>query len=465
MEYLNVLFLLLSLNPVQDPPSKMGCTSSKQALRDKLLDDSQPLPLSRRETLPHPFTHKINESYHSITVTSTTIGSLKLDRHHLEIEHTANKAADDKEKLGGLGGSENEQQDFAVKVYRAKAWSTTTEKTNFPTTPTLTPSHEPEIINAWELMEGLEDSSSFCISTALGIDRSFSFHAYSVDLPDMAVVASQPTKTPPNSLPDSGAASPSRVGWLQMSPVGSVFSEFDPEIIAGFRKALSEVSSASDALSLWPSKPPKAPPQPSKPNPKKAPSLQQDIITGMVKATVSQFQDKIDRKRPTENFSIIKVPPGGEEKVVLYLTSLRGVRKTYEDCCGVRMVLMGYGIWVDERDVSMHQVFKEELKELVGGVTLPRVFVKGMDVGGADEVKQLHEAGQMEQLLYGCNKVHADQYGTACDACGGVRFVSCHTCYGSCKVYLEDKGLDGGVFQRCSHCNENGIIRCPLCCA
>lgn len=440
----------------------MGCTSSKQALRDKLLDGSQPLPLSRSE-FPHPSTPKINEFYHSVTVTSTTIGSLKLDHHHLEIEHTANNASDDKEKLGGRVGSENEQQDFAVKLYRAKAWSTTIEKRipqMIPTTPTLTPSHEPEIINAWELMEGLEDSSPFCIPTALGVDRSFSFHAFSDDLPDMAVVASRPTTTVPNSLPDSGAASPSRVGWLQMSPDGSVFSDFDPDIIASFHKALSELSSTCGTLSLW-----TAPPPPGKPNPNKAPPLQQDIITGMVKARVSEFQEKIDRKRSTENCSIMKVPPGGQEKVVLYLTSLRGVRKTYEDCCGVRKVLMGYGIWVDERDVSMHQVFKEELKELVGGVTLPRVFVKGRDVGGVDEVKQLHEAGQMEQLFYGCDKVDTDQYGTACDACGGVRFVSCHTCHGSCKVYLEEEGLDGGVFHRCSHCNENGIIRCPLCCA
>jgi Glutaredoxin len=53
-------------------------------------------------------------------------------------------------------------------------------------------------------------------------------------------------------------------------------------------------------------------------------------------------------------------------KVVLYFTSLRGVRKTFEDCCLVRLILKGYGIQIDERDLSMHRGFLEELQKILG---------------------------------------------------------------------------------------------------
>ena len=35
----------------------------------------------------------------------------------------------------------------------------------------------------------------------------------------------------------------------------------------------------------------------------------------------------------------IRCPPGGEEKIVLYVTSLQGIRKTYSDCAIIRGVL------------------------------------------------------------------------------------------------------------------------------
>ena len=68
-------------------------------------------------------------------------------------------------------------------------------------------------------------------------------------------------------------------------------------------------------------------------------------------------------------------------------------------------------------------------------------------------------------------RVH-DEHGSInsdiCEACGDIRFVPCGTCSGSCKIYLEaDDGEVGGQlgFQRCLDCNENGLIRCPLCCS
>ncbi|GJN10242.1 hypothetical protein PR202_ga28320 [Eleusine coracana subsp. coracana] len=48
-----------------------------------------------------------------------------------------------------------------------------------------------------------------------------------------------------------------------------------------------------------------------------------------------------------------RCPPGGERGAVLYTTTLRGVRRTFEDCNGVRALLECLGVAFQERDVSM----------------------------------------------------------------------------------------------------------------
>lgn len=117
-------------------------------------------------------------------------------------------------------------------------------------------------------------------------------------------------------------------------------------------------------------------------------------------------------------------------KVILYFTSLRGVRKMYEDCCHVRMILKGLGVKIDERDVSMHAWFKEELKlgeEYSGGVLLPRVFLGRKYIAGADEICRMHDNGQLEKVVESYERV---EHGV-CEGCGDGRFVPCETCYGS----------------------------------
>lgn len=160
------------------------------------------------------------------------------------------------------------------------------------------------------------------------------------------------------------------------------------------------------------------------------------------------------RKNQLENFEC-KFPPGSEDKIVLYFTSLRGIRKTYENCCLVRLILKGFGVHVDERDIWMHSKFKEELTNLMEGeaVSVPKLFIKGRYIGGAEDVKRLHEEGVLQTLLEGLPA----EGNSMCDVCGGVRFVPCTTCSGSCKTILIHEVL------RCPDCNENGLILCPSC--
>ncbi|KAI3804504.1 hypothetical protein L1987_26098 [Smallanthus sonchifolius] len=164
-------------------------------------------------------------------------------------------------------------------------------------------------------------------------------------------------------------------------------------------------------------------------------------------------------------------PPEGENKVVIYTTTLRGVRKTFEACNAVRVVLEGSGVFFCERDISMDRGFREELWELMKGkekhdLVPPRVFVKGRYVGGCDEVLKIVEEGCLGQLLEGLPKLKP---GYVCETCGGARFLPCVGCNGSCKmVVVLKKDVDGNqlgrtVTVKCRDCNENGLVRCPVC--
>ncbi|OIW01836.1 hypothetical protein TanjilG_15700 [Lupinus angustifolius] len=350
--------------------------------------------------------HAPPQTEHVVALTSTTLGTLKLNFpcHH-DHDDDGDDSGDDltftndnffryKEDKKKKKKSEKKEE-FSMGLIEAKTWSNMIEqkitKVVTPMTPTKTPPGEPQtIINTWELMEGLEDTSPFRF-------RSISFDS--------------------NAVVDS----PKPVMFVQItqedeSKINPAISEFEPEVLSSFCQPFV-------------------------------------------------FNPAADNKF-------------GKDKVVLYFTSLRGVRKTYEDCCKVMSILRGLGVRVDERDVSMHSEFKEELKELLGdgygvGGGLPRVFVGRGYIGGAEEIQKLHESGKLEKLFVSCDKIEDNGSGL-CEACGDIRFVACENCYGSCKIYRgsdddDDDDQDDGAtdrygFQCCPDCNENGLIRCPVCC-
>ncbi|KAE9451862.1 hypothetical protein C3L33_16233, partial [Rhododendron williamsianum] len=123
----------------------------------------------------------------------------------------------------------------------------------------------------------------------------------------------------------------------------------------------------------------------------------------------------------------------------------------------VRAILETHQVMFDERDVALHGGFLAELRELLAGeekVGVPRLFVKGRYVGGADEVVGLNERGRLGRLM---SWARVERGVVGCGGCGGARFVPCLECGGSCKVVV------GGERERCSECNENGLMLCPAC--
>ncbi|KAL0554954.1 hypothetical protein IC582_008885 [Cucumis melo] len=430
----------------------MGCVSSKPNRCRHCRRPYSPISRSYSMQVHHPPQAK-GDSYHVVALTSSTLGSLELGING----HGGGRGGGG----GGDGGGCHRRQsqrsnsyktieDFKTGLAEAKTWSNViTEKIpkTASRTPNRTPPGEPETINAWELMEGLEDVSPL---------RSPSgFRSLSFDFGNRTVVDPFQNRSPESISKANGNNSSQKPLWLQLKEEEedaeiedeNPNSDFDPEVISSFRKSLQQLS-PDHPFHLRPVENPKHQQPPS--------------------ATVD----------PKKFYSW----PGEKkrDKVILYFTSLRGIRKTYEDCCHVRAILRAIRVRVDERDVSMHSGFKEELKQLLmedqnknSGGNLPRVFIGRKQIGDAEEIRRLHEDGQLEKLLECCEKIENGD-GGVCEACGDIRFVPCETCCGSCKVFYEEEDYeeeleeeeeeDGYGFQRCVDCNENGLVRCPICC-
>ncbi|XP_027359465.1 uncharacterized protein At5g39865-like [Abrus precatorius] len=400
----------------------MGCANSKQKGCEHCHCNNpySSVPRSYSVHVHHPPQSK-GDSYHVVALTSTTLGSLDQvsDNNHGNGLRFSNGKVIDSDNFR----TQNKEDE----VNEGKTWSHMIDQMlpkAISKTPIITPPCEPETINTWELMEGLEDTSPFRSPKHF---KSFSF--------DVSVNG-HVDQTKPRFMENHTDSS--KPMWPKMTEEGS--RDDHQVFVSSFQRSLQE-KQKSMAIKRF--------------------SFDEQKISGDV---------VVD----------LKPDPCVKDKVVLYFTSLRGVRKTYEDCCHVRLILKGLGVRVDERDVSMHSGFKEELKELLGhgygNGALPRVFLGRTYIGGAEDIQQLHEEGKLEKLLDCCEKINNNDGvdGRVCEACGDVRFVPCETCYGSCKIYyegdeeqedVEEYGEVGECgFQRCPDCNENGLIRCPLCC-
>ncbi|VVB12849.1 unnamed protein product [Arabis nemorensis] len=153
-----------------------------------------------------------------------------------------------------------------------------------------------------------------------------------------------------------------------------------------------------------------------------------------------------------------RCPPGGEESVVFYTTTLRGIRKTFDDCNMIRFLLDSFKVKYYERDVSMHREYREELRRVSAAeereVLPPVLFVKGRCIGGAQRVLGLHEQGKFRVLFDGVPLAGEER----CRRCDGCRFLMCEGCSGSRRIIAGD-----GTRIQCLLCNENGLIVCVNC--
>lgn len=90
------------------------------------------------------------------------------------------------------------------------------------------------------------------------------------------------------------------------------------------------------------------------------------------------------RKRVGLNLHAVLLQVNTERgKVVVYVTSFRGVRATFEECRYVLDLFHNLRIRVVTKDIYMYQFYHRELEErLLGGQSsVPQVFIGGQHIG------------------------------------------------------------------------------------
>ncbi|CAN6904890.1 unnamed protein product [Brassica oleracea] len=390
--------------------SSASSTSVSSSPATKLASDSPSPAIHKAFSFPTPLVHhppaRKGDTHHLVSLTSTSYGSLLL------------KSSSDQETPPRISISDKNTTD-----------------------PVSRDSFSPDsVINTWELMDGLDDEFEFEIpkadklssgqdsdvcpkpdpnrnGSALRLDESYEFVKTGQDEEDWVPLSYKP-KQPL---------------WKHLSEE-SFLSGLDPSIVSSYKKALSS------------------------------------------KQLTNHSSINVDTRKPlttTKSLSFITSEPksvsanprlqGAEDKIVLYFTTLRGIRKTYEDCCCVRMILRGLQVAVDERDISMDSKYRKELQSLLGAgekpkpVCLPQVFIRGSHIGGVEEIMKLNDNGELAEML---KDFPACECLGTCRSCGDARFVPCSNCDGSTKVFEEEEER----FKRCPKCNENGLVRCRQCC-
>uniref|UniRef100_A0A3B6I5D6 Disease resistance N-terminal domain-containing protein n=1 Tax=Triticum aestivum TaxID=4565 RepID=A0A3B6I5D6_WHEAT len=144
-------------------------------------------------------------------------------------------------------------------------------------------------------------------------------------------------------------------------------------------------------------------------------------------------------------------PRGKEElqpEVVLYTASSasasRRRARTSAGRYALRALLHGYGLAVDERDVSRSKAQRCELKSLLAArgcaFSLPQLLVGGRLVGGPEDVRQLHRAGRLRPLL---DAAPRPSPALVCQACKRVGSEPCEDCSDS-----RNKMMDHGILEK-----------------
>ncbi|XP_055492854.1 glutaredoxin domain-containing cysteine-rich protein 1 [Leucoraja erinacea] len=151
-------------------------------------------------------------------------------------------------------------------------------------------------------------------------------------------------------------------------------------------------------------------------------------------------------------------------RIVIYTTSLRVVRATFDRCELVRKIFQNHRIKLEEKNIALNSDYGKELEERCKRAnespSLPVVFIDGYYLGGAEKILSMNESGELQDLL---TKIEKVQHPLECSACGGFAFVPCSVCHGSKMSVFRNCFTDSFKCLKCTSCNENGLQHCRLC--
>ncbi|KAM4052764.1 glutaredoxin domain-containing cysteine-rich protein 1 [Anomaloglossus baeobatrachus] len=151
-------------------------------------------------------------------------------------------------------------------------------------------------------------------------------------------------------------------------------------------------------------------------------------------------------------------------RIVIYTTSLRVVRNTFERCEIVRKIFQNHRVKFEEKNIALNSEYGKEVDERCRWVSempsLPVVFIDGHYLGGAEKILSMNESGELQDLLM---KIERVQHPHACASCGGFGFLPCLVCHGSKMSVFRNCFTDSFKALKCTACNENGLQRCKSC--
>ncbi|XP_060782990.1 glutaredoxin domain-containing cysteine-rich protein 1 [Neoarius graeffei] len=151
-------------------------------------------------------------------------------------------------------------------------------------------------------------------------------------------------------------------------------------------------------------------------------------------------------------------------RIVIYTTSFRVVRTTFERCELVRKIFQNHRVKFMEKNIALDSEYGKELEVRCRRVgeppSLPVVFIDGHYLGGAEKILSMNESGELQDLL---TKIERVQHPHTCQTCGGFAFMPCSMCHGSKMSVFRNCFTDSFKALKCTACNENGLQPCPSC--
>uniref|UniRef100_A0A3Q3MZH2 Glutaredoxin and cysteine rich domain containing 1 a n=2 Tax=Mastacembelus armatus TaxID=205130 RepID=A0A3Q3MZH2_9TELE len=164
---------------------------------------------------------------------------------------------------------------------------------------------------------------------------------------------------------------------------------------------------------------------------------------------------------PNSNGMVLSLEFG---RIVIYTTSFRVVRTTFERCELVRKIFQNHRVKFVEKNIALDNEYVKELEERCKHVgeppSLPVVFIDGHYLGGAEKILSMNESGELQDLL---TKIERVQHPQTCQTCGGFAFIPCPVCHGSKMSVFRNCFTDSFKALKCTSCNENGLQPCVSC--
>jgi monothiol glutaredoxin len=62
-------------------------------------------------------------------------------------------------------------------------------------------------------------------------------------------------------------------------------------------------------------------------------------------------------------------------------------------------ILQSYGVSIKGHDILASEQLRQGIKEFTNWPTIPQIFINGEFIGGADIIAEMHETGELKQLL------------------------------------------------------------------